>query len=187
MRDWANLQSLITSLFTCTHHLLHGAQPKKISAMHRAKIAPFRRLPGEEGRCPTGRGPLPPAPTGFPLSTQVPECGSCRRRPCRTAWPPGVGHFVSVIFLVGLWFALRGRPAAATPSSTILERRGPGRHLRQSAKRVFRISWGIAKCRGGSCTRPVEGDHKGRPYIWCQPHEILKSQQKLDLQRNVLC
>jgi len=45
--------------------------------------------------------------------------------------------------------------------------------------RVFGISWGIAKWWGGSCTRPVEGDHKGRPYISCQPHEILKSQKSM--------
>ena len=36
--------------------------------------------------------------------------------------------------------------------------------------------WSIAKCRGVSCTRLVEGDYKGRPYIRGETHEILKSQ-----------
>ena len=32
-------------------------------------------------------------------------------------------------------------------------------------------------CRGWPCACPVEGNHKGCPYRWCQPPEILKTQE----------
>ena len=40
---------------------------------------------------------------------------------------------------------------------------------------VFRISRGIAKCLGGSCTPQTRATTRVAPYIWCQPFEFPKN------------